>query len=61
MEIKNKKFEFTIVFIIIVFSIILFGIYLLIDTINSTKTYTLFNKEICLLRKSAEKNEYHLR
>lgn len=49
MGIKDKKFEITIVFTIVVFSIILFGLYLIIDTINSKKTYTLFLKPYTIL------------
>lgn len=49
MRIKDKKFEITIVILIVVFSIILFGLYLIIDIINSNKTYTLFLKPYTVL------------
>lgn len=49
MKLKDKKFEITIIVGIAVFSIILFGIYLIIDTINSNKTYTIFLKPYTIL------------
>lgn len=46
---KNKSFEITIIIGLIVFSLILFGIYLIYDTYLKSKSYTLFLKPYSIL------------
>jgi len=47
---KNRTFEVGIVILLIVVSLILFGIYLLVDLINANNTYTMFLKPYTILQ-----------
>ncbi len=47
---KNRTFEVGIVILLIVVSLILFGIYLIVDLINANNTYTMFLKPYTILQ-----------
>ena len=49
MEKKNNKFEVTIIFIVIVFSIIMYGLYLVVNEYYKKYAFTLITSPLTIL------------